>query len=201
MMRLPLTLGLLALLQVPAVQAQDQLSRKEALKYAFVLCADLKNLQSTAITTDVDIKQPAGVKAGGAGAMVLPEAKLSQESLSKAGDQVVPLGQLWLYRLTPMTDGKGVSSTLLHLVNVESEQQTATVVQCALGVKTGANGLELQVYGKAKAPLLTVPLKKVESQSSSPIGVTAERIGDNGKLTLKILGKYEASLMVTEIDL
>jgi hypothetical protein len=41
----------------------------------------------------------------------------------------------------------------------------------------------------------------VESQLQSPIGITAERIGDSGKLTLKILGKYEAPLMVTEIDL
>jgi hypothetical protein len=193
--------GLLGLLNAEALQAQDQLSRKDCLKYAFVICADPKNLQTTAITTDVDIKQPAGVKAGGAGAMVLPEAKLSAEAISKAGEQVVPLGQLWLYRLAPMREGQAVPSSQLRLVTVEQDSQFATLVQCALGVKAGANGLELQVYGKDPSRLLSVPLKKVESQSQSPIGITAERIGDSGKLTLKILGKYEAPLMVTEIDL
>lgn len=196
-------LALFALLPARTIRAQEQLSRKEALKYTFAICADLKNLQSTGITTDVDVKRPTGVKAGGAGAMVLPEAKLSAEAIAKAGDQVVPVGQLWLYRLTPMRDGKGVPSDLLHLVNVESEQQqSATVVQCALGVKAGADGLELNLYGKGKAPLLTVPLKRTESQSpSSPIAISAERIGDSGKLTLNILGKYEAAVMATEIDL
>ena len=103
-----------------------------------LVSVDLKQLQGTPIPTDVDLKQPVVVYEGDHGGMLLPEAKLTSEAFAKAGDKIVPIGQLWLRKMTPQ---------------------------------------EL------------------------PLDFTAERTRDTGCLTIKILGKYEAKLMVTELEL
>ena len=181
--------------------AQEQLPRKEALKYAFFVSADLKNIQGTPIPTDVDLKHPVAVRDGDYGGLVLPESKLSADVIAKAGDQVIPVGQIWLYHLTPVKDGDAVSESKLRLVELEAEGNSATVAQCALGVKSdGSGGLQLLVYGKDKTPVVTAPLKKKESDQKEPIGVSAERTDDGGKITLKILGKFEATFSVTELS-
>lgn len=195
-----MTLALLSAVQL--ANAQEQIPRKEALKIAFVLTADPTTLEGTPIPTDVDVKRPVAVKEGDYGAMVLPEAKLSADAIAKAGDKVLPLGQLWLHKLTPMRDGQAVSKDQLRLVVLETGEGSATGVQCALGVKANGSGdLELLVYGKANTPVVKVPLKKAENQQQLPITMTAERTDDAGKITLKILGRYQAIVPVTQLEL
>ncbi len=200
MNRALIAITLLAALQ--GALAQQQLPRKEALKYAFLVSVDLKKLQGTPIATDVDLKQPAAVRDGQYGAMVLPETKLSLETLAKARDQVAAIGQLWLHKLTPMKDGEGIPGSQLRLVTVEGGEESGTAVQCALGVKANdSGGLDLLVFGKDRMPLLKVPLKKVESAQESPLALEAERTnGDAGQITLKILGRYQAALQVTDLE-
>src|ERR1035438_802235 len=55
-----------------AVRTQEQLSREEALKYAFFASSDLKEMLKTPIPTDPDIKRPVAVKDDKHGGMVLP---------------------------------------------------------------------------------------------------------------------------------
>lgn len=88
------------------------------------------------------------------------------------------------------------------MVTIETDQETDSAVQCALGVKrNGSGGLDLLLLGKDKTPLLKVPLKKTESQQQPPISMKAERTNDDaGRITLRILGRYEASFEVTELE-
>ena len=78
-----------------SASAQEKLPREEALKYAFIVAGDLKQLQATPIPTDVDVKQPVVIHDGDFGGMVLPEAKLNADAIAKAGEKIVPLGQVW----------------------------------------------------------------------------------------------------------
>jgi hypothetical protein len=64
-----------------------------------------------------------------------------------------------------------------------------------------SDALELLVFGKDKEPLVTLPLKRMDAPQELPLDFTAERTGDAGCLTIRILGKYEAKLMVTELGL
>lgn len=181
--------------------SQEQLSRSEALKYAFLVSADLKTLQNTPIATDVDLKQPVALRDGDYGALVLPEAKLTVDTIGKAGEKIVPVGQLWLHKLTPMREGMGVPGYQLRMVNIVGENESGEAAQCALGVKRNdGGGLELLVFGKDKSPLVKVPLKKTERSQQLPIAVQAERRDDSGRLTLNFLGRYEASFDVTELE-
>jgi hypothetical protein len=100
-----------------------------------------------------------------------------------------------------MRAGEAISSQKLRMVTVQADGEEATVPQCALGVRRKTDGaLELLLFGKAKEPLLLLPLKAIDSKPENPIDLKAERQGDSGRITITILGKYQASFDVTELD-
>ncbi len=180
-------------------QAQEQLSRQEALKYAFILSGDLPAMLQTPIPTDPDVKRPVAVRDGEYGGMVLPESKLNAEVFAKAGKQAVPVGQLWLLKLAPMKDGQPVPASKLRTVEVRSEDAEAKVLCCALGVRKNADdALELLVFGKDKEPVLAAPIHTISRSQADPVDISAERRDDGGLVTLRFLGKYETNFMVTD---
>lgn len=189
----------LALLGVLSLaSAQEKLTTDEALPYARAVS---KHLGGTPIATDVDTEQPAAVRDGEYGGMVLPQKNLKLEALAKAGEAAVPIGQLWLKQLTPMHNGEAVAKDKLRLVTVSGDGQEITAPQCVLAVRKNNGGsLELLVFGKGKEPVVTVALKPLDATQSLPIDLAAEREGDTGKVTVKILGKYQATLTVTELE-
>ena len=180
-------------------QAQEQLPRQEALKYAFILSADLPAMLKTPIPTDPDVKRPVALRDGDYGGMVLPESKLNAAVFAKAGKEAAAVGQLWLLKLVPLSDGQPVAASKLRMVEVKSEDAQATVCCCALGVrKAGEDELELLVYGKDKEPVIRAPLRAISRQEEDPIAMSAERKDDGGHVTLRFLGKYEANFIVTD---
>jgi|ERR1035438_9582235 hypothetical protein len=167
------------LMTLHLASAQERLSREEALKYALLVSVDLKQLQGTPIPTDVDVKQPVVVYEGDHGGMLLPEAKLTSEAFAKAGEKIVPIGQLWLRKLTPTRDGSALASDKLRVATVKHKDQDVSLVQCALGVRRNrSDALELLVFGKDKEPLVILPLKRVDAPQELPLDFTAERTGD-----------------------
>jgi hypothetical protein len=201
MKQLLITLTLFTSLQL--ISAQEKLSREEALTYARIVSVDAQQLNGTPIVTDVDPEQPVALKDEDYyGGMVLPQKGLKPETLDRAGQTAVPIGQLWLRKLTPMRDGEAVSRDNLRIVTVNAEGEEVRVPQCALAIRRNAGGaLELLVFGKGKEPLLTAALKPLKATQSLPIDLEAQRDWDSGKLTLKILGKYQATISVTELEL
>jgi hypothetical protein len=184
-----------------AIQAQEKLSRAEALQYAFFTCADLKEMLNTPIPTDPDVKRPVGVKDGDMGGMVLPEAKLSADTFAKAGKEPKSVGQLWLRGLTPMNKGEAVAPAKLRIVHVRAMDQEADAVCCALGVcKDADGGLELVILGKDKEPVTRAAIKSASGQQENPIEISAERKDDSGVITMKFLGQYEATFSVTALE-
>ena len=181
----------------PSAHAQQNASREAALKAAFMLSADLKQMLSTPIPTDPDVKRPVAVREGDRGGLVMPECKLSADALAKAGKDVVPVGQLWLRGVLPERDGQPVKPDKLLTVTVGAGDKSATVLLCALGARKDADGkLELLVYGKDKEPILRAPLKAISAPQENPIEMSADAQGQGAFVTLKIAGKYEASFTV-----
>ena len=192
----------IALTTALASPAQEKLSREESLKIAFIIAADLKQMTGTPIPTDPDVKRPVVLKEGDYGAMLLPESKLSPEVFAKAGKNIQPVGQLWLRKLAPMKEGQATESSKLRKVQVSPPQGgSEEIVCCALGVQKSDSGkLELLVFGTSADPLLHTELKPSSSKSDLLIDCDAEHKEEGALLTLKFLGKYEASLMVTDPD-
>jgi hypothetical protein len=181
--------------------AQEPVPRQECLKYAFFAAANLKEMLKTPIPTDPDVKRPVAVRDGEFGGMVLPESKLSAEVLARAGSEVTPVGQLWLHKLTPMSGESAVPASKLRTVHVNSSDEEADVPCLALGVRKGSDGsLQLLIYGKEKEPIVKVPMKAIAGSAAqeNPIEISAERKDEGGLVTLRLVGKYQASFMVTE---
>lgn len=192
---------LTALLIAAPVLAQEKLSREESLKYAFIACSNLKEMLDTPIPTDPDVKRPVAVRDESYGGLALPESRLSADTFAKAGKDVVAVGQLWLVKLAPLNAGEAVPADKLRKVHINHGDQEADAVLCALGVQKNSEGaLQLLVYGKGKQPVLQVPLKSISAAQDSPIDVSAERKDQGGEITLKFVGKYEATFMVTDPD-
>ncbi len=195
-----LTLG--AVLAVPGfATAQEQLSRTEALKYAFAVAGNLPELLRTPIPTDPDLKRPVALREGDYGGMVLPEPKLTAAALDNAGKDGTPVAQLWLLKLVPMQDGQPVPPSRLRFLEVSTDEGAARVPCCVVGVRRAESGaLELILVGKDKTPLFSVPLKAISQKQENPVEMAAERQSDGGLITLRLLGKYEGSFMVTDPD-
>ncbi len=191
----PILLTLVTLATIQLATAQERLPREEALKYAAAVTADTRQLAGAPIATDPDAKQPVALREGEYGGLVLPQKNLSAESLKPTQAQsVAPVGLLWLHNLAPMKYGQAIAPDKLRLVTVYADGGYATVPQCALGVRqTSDGGLELLVFGKSAEPLLSVPLRSITSTQELPIELAAEREYDSGRITVKILGKYQAT--------
>ena len=192
-------LPLLALVLIsPPVWSQEELPRAEAVKFAALLNFDLDKLADTPISTDADTKRPFGLKAEKRGALAVPEAKLSAATFTGAGRQTASVGQLWLAGLVPAKDGQAVDKDQLKLVTIEHEGNQVSLTLCVLGVRKGAGDrLELLVFGKGKEALLVEPLKPVTREQQAPLELRVEREGEAAaRLTLSLVGKYEASFLV-----
>lgn len=193
---------LLAGLTTVAMQAQERLSPEEALRYADLVGSVQTQLRTTPATTALDFKQPVAVRDGDYGLMVVPAAKLSADTLAKAGSEVVPVGQLWLLKLAPLVDERVVGDEKLQMVKVSGSEGSATVPCCHLGIRHAAGGaLELLVFGKDKEPILKTPLSSSTSRQGRPLDLEVERESDRGRVTLKLAGQYAASFSVTDPEL
>ena len=196
----PLLITITLVTSLQFVAAQERLTRDEALFYARAVSSAATQPHGTPIATDVDLEQPIALRDEDYGGMVLPQKGLRPETIAEAGETPVPIGQLWLHQLAPMRHGAAVSRSALRLVTVRAQGEETTVPQCALAVRRNASsGLELLVYGKGQDPVLTVPLRPLTADQSVPIDMTAERDYDSGRVTLKILGRYQATIPVTEL--
>ena len=184
---------------VVSVEAQERLARPEALKYAFYAGLDLKQMTGTPIPTDPDLKRPVAIRHGDHGLLLLPEGKLKSSTLAAVGNEVVPIGQLWMVKIAPVVDKQPIPASKLRMIEVRPDGGQGTAACCALGVrKNSDNGFQLLIYGKEKEPLLAVPLKAISGKEDpeAPLDIEAEREEDSAKLTLKVLGKYEAVFQV-----
>jgi hypothetical protein len=195
-----LLLGSALLTPALTAVAQEILPREEALRYAFVAALYEPTTTQAPIRVDADLKRPVVGYEGDYGAMILPETKLTAATLEKVGRDVVPIGQLWLRKLTPMANGYAVDSSDLHMVQIRHEGESARVPFCLLGVRrTEAGALELVVYGRGSKPIAQSALTKATRTQSLPIELSAERESDSGRLTLHLVGQYAATLSVTEL--
>ncbi len=193
-----LSLGFLAL---PGV-AQEKLSREDALKFALVACGNLKEMINTPIPTDPDVKRPVVLKDGEYGGMLLPEGKLSAETFAGLDKTPKAVGQIWMSKLTFLKGDNAVSGSKLRTVRVNVEGGEHPVTCSALAARKNAEGgLELVVYGKSAEPLLSVPLKSVSNGGAETVDMSGERNDNGATLKLVFLGKYEATLSVTDPDL
>lgn len=130
--------------------------------------------------------------------MVIPDKKLSAETLRKSGKELTPIGQLWLRKWTTVVEGEATPKEKLRVMRINIEDKVRPMPLFLLGVRKAGTELELVVYANDSEPLQIVPLKKIDVVPELPLEIEwkrGEKLVDT--LTLTILGRYQASMAVT----
>lgn len=193
------TLGVLFLATVAS--AQERIPDEQAQRIAKHLAEKAATVGDAQVKTDVDTDKPFGLKHEEVGVMVLPDRKLSEDILAKAGKDVVPVGQLWFRGIAPVVDNQPASRDKLRFLDITVKDETLSLPVFLLGARKQKDALELVVYGKDKEPLVVVPLQKVESGQGLPIELEGKKSGeDRGELTLNVLGKYQAKVTLAPLN-
>jgi len=191
-------LGMVVLLGGVA-SGQERIPPDDAQKYARLLVDKTAKAADLQLRLEPDADKPFGLKHDEFGVLIIPAKSLSEKSLEKVGKDVQPVGQLWARNLTLMHKDKAVANDKLRLVKINIEDQDHSLPFFLVGVRKKADAnLELVVYAKDKEPLLAVPLKKVETKQELPIELEGKNEDDRGTVTLNILGKYQAQLVMTK---
>lgn len=183
-----------------AVSAQEVIPQEElakAVPRALARVADFDNLP---FKTDADGGKAFGMKAKQYAAVVIPEKGLTKAALAKAGKQILPVGQLWLVKLSPAVKDVPTPGDKLRLVTFSVKEEDYKLPLFLLGVRQqGERGMELVVYAKAKEPLLVLPLKKSEAKQDLPLEVSLrEGTATLGMVDINLFGEYQAVLPVGE---
>jgi thiol-disulfide isomerase/thioredoxin len=182
----------------PAVAAH-RLPREQVVKAGSFLNGQAAKLDGLPIRADGDATKASLVTEGRRALLCLPDKRLAQEVVSGAGKEVVPIGQLWLRECALTTDGKSPARDTLREITVALGEQRQPLVLYLLGVRKNADGaLELVIFAKDRDARLTVPLRDATVQQDLPIEFVVKP-GETAatKLTLNLLGKYQAALAVT----
>jgi hypothetical protein len=192
-----------SLLLIHGVRAQETLALDEAQKIAQKLAEVPSTFGDQAFAIDVDRDKPVGLKGGEAGLVVLPVKGLTTDTLVNAGKTVVPVAQLWTYKVTLANSGTPVEKAKLRIITVGEGDKTRDVQLFLIGVVKAEQGApELVIYGKGGEPVLHVPLGKLhEIKQELPIQLSGRQTGDaSATLTLDLVGQFSADVGVVKAE-
>jgi hypothetical protein len=193
------TFAALALLTVVSL-AQEVVPLDEAQRGARKVTDTLGTPQDAPFVAEVDVTKPQAIKAGKAGLLVIPDKKLTLETLGSTGDAVIPIGQLWTLNISLGKNGEPAPNDAIRFLSVSDGDRNLQVQLYFVGAaKNGSGQLDLVVFAKGKEPLIRVPLTKAGAASAQelPIEISGRKDDDNtGTLSLRVLGQYMADLTV-----
>jgi len=183
--------------------AQDAtpLDSDKALMIARRCTEAVAKLRDLPLKVTPDVEKCRGVEAHDRAGLVIPDVKLSSDTLRKLDREIVPVGMLYLHRVTPIVVEQAVSADQQRKVEIAADDQKAVVSAWQLGVTRVADRNVLVVYGSAKAPLLVTTLIETTDTGDAPLALNVQAAGDNrGVLLLTIAREYRAAIPVAGQD-
>lgn len=202
MNRMKLLPALLLIATCAVAEEIQQMPAEQTGKIARKVVAALGSPSDAPFSVDADAGKSAGIKAGGdTGLLAIPDRLLTVETMTNAGKEVRPLGQLWMRNVVPAVDSLAADPARLRTVTVREGDQEAKVEVYFLGVSKNEGGiLELGLYAKEKEPLVRVPLVKTDAATSTtPVALDGHKEGENtGVLVVIFFGSYKADVTVTK---
>jgi hypothetical protein len=180
--------------------AQEVVPLDEAQRGARKVTDTLGTPADAPFVSEVDVTKPQAIKAGKAGLLVIPDKKLTLETLSGASDAITPIAQLWMLNISLGKNGEPAANDAIRFLSVNDGDRNLDVQLYFVGAaKNNSGQLDLVVFAKGKEPFLRVPLVKASSASTQelPIEISGRKDDDKtGTLSLRFLGQYTADLTV-----
>ncbi|MBI5802228.1 MAG: hypothetical protein HZA92_16075 [Verrucomicrobia bacterium] len=191
-----------------ALYAQEpaQLSPEELSKATALLMDANTRLGDLPLKLELAPDQSIGLKAGEAGALLIPDKRLKIEKAQKgdksakkkAKGEAVPVGQLWTSKLAPKDNDAVLPNDKLRLTKITAGDKEMELAVFALGIeRAGKKEFHLALYGKGSSPVLRVPLTASKSKGAAPVLMSARKTGEeSGVLELLLLGRFKAEIPV-----
>ena len=191
--------GVVALSTV--AMAQDRIGTEEAQKVGRKLVDLLGTPADAQLTISADTDRGEGYKHGELGLLVLPDQKLTAAVLEGAKAEPVPVGQLWMKGITPVSDGVIVPVAKHRKLTVTEGDKSVDVTVCLLGARKRDGKMELVLFGQGKEPITVAALEPDQSTSTAPIGViVAKETEETGRIELTLTSKFKAKLFVKRAE-
>ncbi len=192
------TLSAVALAQAELETIDSESAKQVAEQFS----EQVQKIKKPQVKIEPDPSQANGVhKPGEAGVLIVPQKDLTEDKLldaakSKAG---AGIAFLFMHRLVPVVDGKGVSKEKMRSVTYTNENGDKIAIYCLiLAVRQVSDkDRRLYVYGTDSKPLIDIPLSKNAGPGTQPVAVEIKEIQDQeGKLFVTLFDKDQASFKV-----
>ena len=185
--------------QEPTALPSEELSKAVAL-----LMDANKRLGDLPLKLELAPDQATGLKAGDAGALLIPDKRLKSERPAKgdkadkkaAKGEATVVGQLWTSKIAPKDKDTVLANDKLRLTKINAGEKEMELAVFALGIeRAGKKEFQLAIYGKGNSPVLRVPLTAEKSKGAAPVVMSARKTGDeSGVLELRIMGRFKAEI-------
>lgn len=199
-----LTLALFGTFLTPTLSLAQEAKRfepDEAKKIAQILTEASSKLDNPPLKITADLDKSMGLAADNRGALVVPDSSLKLDALKKLDKEIVPLGMLYVHRVTPIVADQAVPADQHRTVEVTIKDKNAKVTVLHLGAAKVADRLVLLVYASGKAPVLVTTLVATTDAKDHPLDLEARKSGDNqATMLLTVLGNYRAAFNVAGQD-
>lgn len=201
-MRHCLTLCLLAM-STSACLAQDveRVDADKVMKFAKPLAdlaADTKDLP---VKVTPDATKAMAIAKGDRAALIIPDAKLTRETLETIDRNIVPAGYLFLHKITPTIAGSPLPLGQHRTVDFEHDGKTMTVAVLPLAIGKIAGRTVLLVYTNEKSATHVTPLYAHDTAGDLPLELDAQPGGEGrASLLINILGKHRAAIGVAPTE-
>ena len=180
-----------------AAQDIQRIEDEKAGKFAALFAQASGSLTDLPVRVEADLKHARGVMAKGRGALVVPDRRLSVETLKAVDKAILPVGVLYLRLVTPVVAGQTVAPDQHRVIEVNDGNNTVAVAVLPLAAARLADRLVLLVYTGAKSPPIVTSLVETDAQSDWPLEIEARPAAeDRADLILTFLGRYRASIQV-----
>lgn len=199
-----LTVALLGSLLAPASGAAQEVKRleaDEAKKIAQVLTDASSKLDNPALKVAPAIDKSMGLTSNNRGALIVPDSRLTIDSLKNLDKEIVPLGLLYVHRLTPVVADQSVPEDQHRTVEVTIKDKSVKLAVLHLGAAKVADRLVLIMYAGGKAPVSVTTLVEANDAKDHPLDLEARKAGDSqATIILTVLGHYRAAFNIAGQD-
>src|ERR1041384_6745326 len=106
-----------------AVAEVSDVPRDRAEKFGATLVQTSAELENPAIKIEADARKTHAIKSKEVAALIIPDRKFSEDRMNKAGQEIVPVGQLWLLKMAPAKNGKITEQDKLRMISVKADNE------------------------------------------------------------------------------
>lgn len=148
------------------------------------------------------VKNAVGFNLKKRAAIVVPSTDLTAATIAKADKEIVPIGVLYLYGVTPVVVDEPLAQTNHRTFEIKVEGKSDVLIAAMqLAVTKVAGKPVLLVYSDAKEPVLVTTLVETKGTTDIPLELEVAPAGDQRAiLTLKAFGAHRGSIMIAAMD-